>query len=101
MAKSIELLNGQLAITGYPEAIKVAKLEDERSRTVADLTLQLLDLRFAQDCLLSINQVPPDQVVVRNAVWLSSIIRFFKKGDIPIKKGTFLYLDVDWKRAHS
>jgi hypothetical protein len=76
--KSIELVNGQLVITGYPDAIKVARLEGDRGRDLADLTLHLLDLHFAHDCLASINSVPPDQVVTRGALWLASIVRFFK-----------------------
>ena len=66
----------ELHIEGFPAAIHVFSLDGHKAQRLADLALHKGDLIFGQQCLALINA--SDSVVVREALWVSSIVHFFK-----------------------
>ena len=67
-----------LRIEGFPDAVKVVRLDGARARRLADLALHKADLDFAHACLREINDVPPEPSVAREALWRSAILHVFK-----------------------
>jgi hypothetical protein len=70
-----------LHIEGYPNAVKVIELEDQKSRNLADLTLHKNDLENALNYLLLLEQPSSESdlnPVIREALWISAIIQFSK-----------------------
>lgn len=67
-----------LRIEGFPDGVKVIALDGPRSQRLADLALHKSDLQFADDCLIVINSIPEQPRVIREALWRSAIVHFFK-----------------------
>lgn len=67
---------GGLHVEGFPDAVKVIRLDTEAARRLADLSLHLVDLDFAAQCLDLINE--EDRAVVRQALWRSALVHLFK-----------------------
>ena len=65
-------------IEGFPDAVKVIRLDGPKARRVADLALHKADLDFALECLAAIDNAPPHPSPIRQALWQSAIVRFFK-----------------------
>jgi hypothetical protein len=65
-------------IHGFPDALKVVRLDGPKSKRLADLALHKSDLDFALECLTAIAQVSEDSPVVREALWRSAVIHFMK-----------------------
>ena len=73
-------------IEGFPDAVKVIRLEGPKARRpegpkarrLADLALHKADLEFAVEYLDAINEAPPHPSPVRQALWLAAIVRLFK-----------------------
>jgi hypothetical protein len=65
-------------IEGFPNAVKVLKLDVPRARLVADLLLHQADLDFALRCVNGINLVPEEPVELREGLWRSAIVHFIK-----------------------
>jgi hypothetical protein len=53
-------------------------IEGQQAKRFADLTLHRSDLQFAGSCLAELMNVPPDQTVIREALWRSAIVYFIK-----------------------
>jgi hypothetical protein len=69
---------GQIQINGFPDAVQVIAISSAIGKRLADLTLHRQDLRFAQECLESINRTPSDSGSLREALWRSAIVHFTK-----------------------
>jgi hypothetical protein len=67
-----------LHVDGFPDAVKLVRLDDKKARRIADLALHKNDLDFAADCLAAINEAAVDPPVVRNALWSSAIVYYMK-----------------------
>ena len=65
-------------LTGYPDAVKVLKLTGPKARQLAALALHRSDLELALNILESINSFPPDMRAVRQGLWVSAIVQYFK-----------------------
>jgi hypothetical protein len=65
-------------IEGFPEAVKVIRVEGPKARRLADLELHRTDLEFALLCLEAINTAPEDPYVVRQALWRSAVVHYVK-----------------------
>lgn len=65
-------------VENVPDAVKLIRLDDSKSRRLADLTLHKADLEFADNCLIGINGVPKDTRVVREALWRCAITHYIK-----------------------
>jgi len=65
-------------IEGFPDAIKVFKLGGPLAKRLADFALHKADLEFALACLESINTAPSYPSPVRQALWHSAVVHFFK-----------------------
>lgn len=65
-------------LEGFPDAIKVIKIDGPLAKRLSDLALHKADLEFADSCLDSINQVPPEPFSIREGLWRSAIIHFIK-----------------------
>ncbi len=65
-------------IEGFPDSVKVIKLEGAHARRLSDLALHRADLDFADACLCALTTLPDDTVVVRESLWRSAIIHFSK-----------------------
>lgn len=67
-----------LQINGFPDGVKVIALEGGRAKRLADLALHKSDLQFANHCLEAINSTPENPNILREALWRSAIVHFFK-----------------------
>lgn len=65
-------------IDGFPDAEKVICLNGPRAKRLSDLLLHKADLDFADECLGAINLAPEEPFVLREALWRSAIVHFFK-----------------------
>lgn len=74
----IKHVDGNLHVEGFPDAVKLIKLDDPKAQRIADLLLHRHDLEFANSCLEAINTVPVDPPAVREALWRCAIIHFAK-----------------------
>lgn len=65
-------------IEGFPDAVKVVRIEGPQAKRFADLTLHKSDLEFADECLAAINKVPEQPWVLRQALWQPAVIHYMK-----------------------
>jgi hypothetical protein len=65
-------------IEGFPEAVKVVRIDGRQSKRLADLALHRADLEFAAECLKTINLVSDKPGVLRQALWRAAIIHYMK-----------------------
>ena len=63
-------------IEGFPDAVKVIRLDGPKAQRLADLALHKADLEFALDCLEQINKVPEQPYVLRQALWRSAVVHY-------------------------
>lgn len=75
---SISKIEQGFHIEGFPDAVKVLRITGPKSQRLADLALHKADLDFALEFLTSINQVPEQPYVLRQALWRSAIVHFIK-----------------------
>jgi hypothetical protein len=68
----------QIHINGFPDAVKVIELVGPNAKRLADLALHRSDLHFAMKCLETINTVPTDLQIARQALWQIALVRFYK-----------------------
>jgi hypothetical protein len=67
-----------LHIEGFPDAVKVIRVEGWKAKQLADLALHKWDLEFAAECLNNINRVPKEPRVVSQALWRAAVVHFMK-----------------------
>lgn len=67
-----------LHIEGFPDALKVIRLDGPLAQRLSDLALHKSDLEFSDACLEGLNAVPEEANVLRQALWQSAIIHFSK-----------------------
>lgn len=65
-------------VEGFPDAVKVIAIEGNVAKRLADLSLHNADLKFSNECLDAINIAPQQSLVIREALWRSAIIHYFK-----------------------
>lgn len=65
-------------IEGFPDAVKVIKLECPKARRLASMVLHMHDLEFALRALESINGIPADDLLTRQALLCAAITNYFK-----------------------
>lgn len=65
-------------IEGFPDAVKVLRLDGPKAQRLADLDLHRADLKFALECLEQINKVPVQPYVLRQALWRSAVVHYIK-----------------------
>ncbi len=63
-------------VEGYPDAIKLVRLDGHKARQVAHYALHRSDFQFALHCLDSINAAA--NPVMQEALWQSAIVHFIK-----------------------
>ncbi|MCG8028667.1 MAG: hypothetical protein N0E59_10720 [Candidatus Thiodiazotropha taylori] len=74
----VKNVDGGIRIEGFPDAVKLLKLDDPKAQRISDLLLHRSDLEFAASCLEAINTTPADLHTVREALWRCAIIHFAK-----------------------
>jgi len=67
-----------LHIEGFPDAVKVIRVDGPHAKRLADLALHESDLEFAADCVEAINHAPEEPLVLRQALWRAAIVHFMK-----------------------
>jgi hypothetical protein len=67
-----------LVVDGFPDAVKLIKIDGPTARHAADLSLHKHDLEFAYRCLVKITEVSPDDQTLQQALWTSALISYFK-----------------------
>jgi hypothetical protein len=67
-----------LHLEGFPDAVKVIRVDCPRAKRLADLALHKSDLEFAAMCLEAINQASEEPPVLRQALWRAAIVHFMK-----------------------
>ncbi|MEE8261135.1 MAG: hypothetical protein V3R83_01520 [Gammaproteobacteria bacterium] len=65
-------------IEGFPDAVKVIRIDGRKARKLADLALHKADLNFALECLEEINRAPEQPHVLRQALWRAAVVHFIK-----------------------
>ena len=65
-------------IEGFPDGIKVISIEGSRAEKLSDLWLHRFDLRSTIDCLEAINHTSENPRILREALWRTAIVFFFK-----------------------
>jgi hypothetical protein len=67
-----------LHLEGFPDAVKIIRVDGPHAKRLADLALHDSDLEFAAMCLEAINQSPEEPPVLRQALWRAAIVHFMK-----------------------
>ena len=65
-------------IEGFPNATKLIKIGGQKAKRLADLSLHKSDLDFAAECLEAINRVADEPNIIRQVLWHSAVVHFFK-----------------------
>jgi hypothetical protein len=65
-------------IEGFPDAVKVIKLDGKLAAQLASYSLHHFDLGRSLSILESINKVDPEQYVIREALWHQAIVTYIK-----------------------
>ena len=65
-------------IEGFPDAVKVIRVDGPLANRLSDLSLHKIDLDFADECLDALNLVPNEPSVLKEALWRSAVIHFLK-----------------------
>jgi len=65
-------------IEGFPDAVKVIRMDGPQSKRLADFALHKADLEFAAECLEEINHVSDKSRVLQQALWRAAIIHYMK-----------------------
>lgn len=65
-----------LNISGVADAVKLVEIDHPLAKRIADLYLHKKDIEFSNSCLDAINRT--EDQVIREALWKSAIIHFFK-----------------------
>lgn len=84
--KGISLSAGSFHIAGYPDAVKLAAITGEMAKQLADLAAHRLDLEFSHDAAVRLRETQQDPSVVREALWRSAIISYWKCFDTTSKR---------------
>lgn len=74
----IEKQEHGLHVHGFPDAVKLIRLDDAKAKRLADLALHKHDLDFAIQCLDGIGQVAEEPYALRLGLWRSAIVHYFK-----------------------
>ena len=82
-----------LRVEGFPDAVKIVRLNGAVAQRIADLALHRWDLDFADSCLDAINKVPEDPPIIRQALWHCAVIHFIKCFDKTSKARSELSTD--------
>ena len=68
----------EIHIEGFPDAVKVIRIDGPKSKRLAALSLHNTDLVIAAKCLEMINQISDSQPFLKQMLWLAAIIHYFK-----------------------
>lgn len=68
----------ELHLDGFPDAIKLIRVDGPKAQLLADLALHRSDLRFADDSLQAIQRVAPEEDRIRTALWRVAVIYYCK-----------------------
>ena len=68
----------ELHVEGFPNAVKVLRLDGPKPKRLSDLVLHKTDLGFSLECLEQINKVPEDPNILRQALWRSAVVHYMK-----------------------
>jgi hypothetical protein len=74
----ISKVGDRFEVNGIPDAAVVVQLDGPKANRLADLALHRSDLEFADQCLEAINRVPDEDWIIRQTLWRSAIVHFFK-----------------------
>jgi hypothetical protein len=79
MMDSLSFLKGDSGyqVDGFPQAVKVIRLQGPRARRLAHLALHFQDLTFAERCLAAL-KAGPSTDRMGEALWAAAVIHFFK-----------------------
>jgi hypothetical protein len=65
-------------VEGFPETVKLLKIEGPNAVRLSQLALHKHDLDFALECLTTINKVPNEPIVLREALWRAAVVHLLK-----------------------
>ncbi len=65
-------------VEGFPDAVKLIRLDGQKAKRLSDLALHRADLDLASECLHTINRISEEPAVLRQALWRCAIIHFMK-----------------------
>ncbi len=74
----IEKQGHGLHVSGFPEAVKLLKIDDLKSKQLAGLALHDYDLNFALQCLDGVNMIAEQPYALRLGLWRSAIVHYIK-----------------------
>jgi len=74
----IKKVDNEFHIEGFPDAVRVIRLDGHKAKRLADFALHRSDLAFAMACLEGINQISAEQPVLREGLWRSAIVHLMK-----------------------
>jgi hypothetical protein len=67
-----------LHLEGFPDVVKIIRVDGPHAKQLADLALHESDLEFAANCVEGINKAPEKPPVLRQALWRAAIVHFMK-----------------------
>ena len=68
-----------IQLEGFPDGIKVIKVDGPQAQRLSDLALHRADLDFADECLNAIDHAPEHfKNVFQQALWRSAIVHYTK-----------------------
>ncbi len=78
--ENIKILKNEnsISIIGFSDAAKVIKIDGPKVKRLNDLLLHRMDLEFSEYCLNAINKVHKEENQLRQSLWRSAIVNYFK-----------------------
>lgn len=100
----------------YPEAVKIIEVHGREAKRIADYKLHVDDLVFAGHCIARLRDTPPEDELIREALWRTALVHTMKcfmvsnsrsqisenkvfKGEPPDAKAAFKFL-MDIRSKH-
>jgi hypothetical protein len=73
-----DLVEKTFRINGFPDAVKVARLDGALAKRLTDIALHIHDLEFSQKALKELNFVEDKRSDLAELLWRSAIVYFIK-----------------------
>lgn len=75
---NLNFVDGSIRVEGFSDGHKLVSFDMPEKKRLADLSLHHNDLLFSKTCIELINQVAGEPAALRESLWASAIVSFFK-----------------------
>ena len=76
--EKLSIVGSEIRVEGYPDGVKVVRIDGALALTAADLALHQEDLEFALECLQALEGHEVTLSIQQRALWHASIVHYMK-----------------------